>query len=792
MIAAQEMLHVGYVATQFYNEFIRSEQPYPHIKPFTLIQHVQKGDEQAIAQFYETFAAPIIHGFLERHPADFNEEVYGKSQFKILYTHIGNFRGDTEMAEGRDIIEQQRNIVTAWCKSIVTHDWIDESRKAFRDQNPQLYLDRVPLPEIEPENAITSEKLKVMLSEMLPEILDEEEYEIISLRMSESTNQEIFSLALSNRYSTVEAVEQKALATITKVEETIFRPAGVRKLSEWAEFYSINLSNLQSAYKKGSFEAIILFDPQDGFAMNAYATEDMLRPYLLRRSYIDPSLIEQGYIPVSNLPECKTLYNAENRQLLHVDQRGKRIYIHTDKLDEWRESKRKKPEVKTIQELPEEKLPEKQKIAKEYVIFDQSKIKTVIIPNNTELQLMPNDELEQIPSEELTTFGSALRAFRLRVGVEQKELAEIMDIDPRNLRRYESGEAYPRDQTTFLRSLWKLQINEAEGLQLIELSEKRIFDIRGLPVIICMKNNLPEISVDEFNSYGSLLRTLRQRVGLSRQELAQNIGQNRSQIYDYESGIAKPQYANSVLKIIETVCNTREEAMKLLELSGHLPAFSLYTQKKRRLDIRGLTVTIANNIQQVEELSLDTYTEFGLLVKVMRQRQGITQNELMKFVGLHGIQVHRIEKNESIPRYKTVLKIIEALCCTETEAEKLLELSRYLPTDFDTLETRDIHIGKLAVKLAINNETLPDLPLEVYPNFGSFLQALRERVGLSRPEFAHYIEKARDYIWKTEVRGTRIQDMTSILKIIKRTCRSEEEAKKLLDLYGYSYEDEVA
>lgn len=72
-------------------------------------------------------------------------------------------------------------------------------------------------------------------------------------------------------------------------------------------------------------------------------------------------------------------------------------------------------------------------------------------------------------------------------------------------------------------------------------------------------------------SFGEQLRNYREQLGMSQQTLAERTGVSPSQLSRIQSGQKKPPPAETVLRMIEVLRLTGDEAADLLEAAGYSP-----------------------------------------------------------------------------------------------------------------------------------------------------------------------------------------------------------------------------
>lgn len=72
-------------------------------------------------------------------------------------------------------------------------------------------------------------------------------------------------------------------------------------------------------------------------------------------------------------------------------------------------------------------------------------------------------------------------------------------------------------------------------------------------------------------SFGEQLRAYRERLGMSQQTLAERTGVSPSQLSRIQSGEKKPPPAETVLRMIEVLRLTADEAANLLEAANYSP-----------------------------------------------------------------------------------------------------------------------------------------------------------------------------------------------------------------------------
>lgn len=121
----------------------------------------------------------------------------------------------------------------------------------------------------------------------------------------------------------------------------------------------------------------------------------------------------------------------------------------------------------------------------------------------------------------------------------------------------------------------------------------------------------------------------------------------------------------------------------------------------------------------------------GSQIKAIREKSELTQKEFAKRIGLHPISLSKIENDKTMPRAKTIEKIIDTFGTIEDQAELaksfiiengkkkvnlfcdlLLEISKDMNVDISNLKSADVLDIYDLVEIIIKNRLKKLLTLE--------------------------------------------------------------------------------
>jgi transcriptional regulator with XRE-family HTH domain len=170
--------------------------------------------------------------------------------------------------------------------------------------------------------------------------------------------------------------------------------------------------------------------------------------------------------------------------------------------------------------------------------------------------------------------------------------------------------------------------------------------------------------MEQVQKFGKKLRQLRKARDLSLRELARKAGVSFTYLSKLESGQLPPPSESAVARLAGALSTDRDE---LLQLSGRVPA-----------DIAGM---VKNRARQ----------EFGLKLKELRKRAGLTQQELAEKVGISATYLSKIENGIMPPPTRGV--IIRLAEVVRTNKNELLNLAGKNP----------INIARMREKLNAGN-----------------------------------------------------------------------------------------
>ncbi|MDP6501073.1 MAG: helix-turn-helix transcriptional regulator, partial [Dehalococcoidales bacterium] len=135
--------------------------------------------------------------------------------------------------------------------------------------------------------------------------------------------------------------------------------------------------------------------------------------------------------------------------------------------------------------------------------------------------------------------------------------------------------------------------------------------------------------------------------------------------------------------------------------------------------------------------------EFGLHIKALRERAGLSQRKLAEEVGTHFSYLSKIENGLiSPPSREVLLKLAEVL---KADKDDLVILAGKIPSDIASI------LEDQKVMESLRNASDEQRPWNVNnSSFSERLRTLRERAGLSQAELATIIGVNFTYLSKIE------------------------------------------
>jgi len=111
-------------------------------------------------------------------------------------------------------------------------------------------------------------------------------------------------------------------------------------------------------------------------------------------------------------------------------------------------------------------------------------------------------------------------------------------------------------------------------------------------------------------------------------------------------------------------------------------------------------------------MAIDTGSPFGLLLRSLRVRTGLSQNQLARRAGVDPAYVNRLERasadSTALPSRRVVLSLAEALEAGPVEVERLLVAAGLCPESIAQLGSWDACLGDVAGVLADHRLTADD------------------------------------------------------------------------------------
>lgn len=120
-------------------------------------------------------------------------------------------------------------------------------------------------------------------------------------------------------------------------------------------------------------------------------------------------------------------------------------------------------------------------------------------------------------------------------------------------------------------------------------------------------------------------------------------------------------------------------------------------------------------------------SEFGKLLKALRERRGVSQSKLAEKAGFDHSYVSRLEGGARMPTRDAVDRLGAALELGESERDSLLASAGFLPRDLTSLLSSEPIIGEVLDLLRDE-----DLPSECRENIRKQLHLLAEQAKFAR------------------------------------------------------------
>ncbi|MGB2705810.1 MAG: helix-turn-helix domain-containing protein, partial [Candidatus Omnitrophota bacterium] len=240
------------------------------------------------------------------------------------------------------------------------------------------------------------------------------------------------------------------------------------------------------------------------------------------------------------------------------------------------------------------------------------------------------------------TFKERVKLLRLEMCLTQKELAIKVGVTQHAVQMWENGKNMPNPQ-----HISKL----AEVLQ-TSVSHLVADMPEGALMNICINE---EDSPGYRKLLGLKIKLLRYKAGLFQNEVAKKIGASRGIVNNWEIGrhVPRPFYLPKLAEVLQATVS---------QLLVGLPEETLMSARIDNQDSPG-------------EMKC-----FGLKIRVLRYKLGLTQQELAERIGASFGSVARWEKGESFPLPKNMPKLVEVLQTTVsqlivgTPEEKLMNM----------------------------------------------------------------------------------------------------------------------
>ena len=115
-------------------------------------------------------------------------------------------------------------------------------------------------------------------------------------------------------------------------------------------------------------------------------------------------------------------------------------------------------------------------------------------------------------------------------------------------------------------------------------------------------------------------------------------------------------------------------------------------------------------------------TEFGVLLKNLREKRGVSQSKLAERAEFDHSYVSRLESGARMPTRDAVERLAEALKLEQPQLDSLLAAAGFLPRDITSLLTNEPVIGEVLDFL--QNE---EVPSEFRDNMRQVLQLLAKQ-----------------------------------------------------------------
>lgn len=318
----------------------------------SIVEKARAGDIIAMAELAE-FIGPKILRYYRRRLPDEAEDLTQSSLMDIVQS-LPTFVADPESpadAFMRWSFAIARNNLAGQFERITQEGEHLESFEPYREgtlypgnMNSPTSLwsyDEYPVEQSSEEKS-DLETLTFQFQERLKNILSPLELKVTQLRITGQNNKHISE---ATRISTG-AVKQIVSSARHKIEQTLLYPAGFKLLAEYPDYHVLAV-----AAREGRVEAVKILG-------SWYSTDEWVKQYQWKRTVVDQSLLNQGYVVLSEQSfhgyrEYIILLRPKYRNI--VKRSGNRLYIKPKDLDRFRETRLKKiniigpgPEYKSI------------------------------------------------------------------------------------------------------------------------------------------------------------------------------------------------------------------------------------------------------------------------------------------------------------------------------------------------------------------------------------------------------------------------------------------------------------
>ncbi|WP_189094341.1 helix-turn-helix domain-containing protein [Nocardia jinanensis] len=311
------------------------------------------------------------------------------------------------------------------------------------------------------------------------------------------------------------------------------------------------------------------------------------------------------------------------------------------------------------------------------------------------------------------TLGTWLTDIRKHNNMTRAEFAELLDVSPSSIDRWEIGSSAPSlDHSRIMLDKDVVTVTLLESAYQHFYHDPAKFP-DGLPPLIPQIHN-PTI----YPTLGTWLADIRKHHDMTPPEFAEHLGLSRPTIDDWETGSRKPplvQLRNMLDKDVVTVT--------LLE-----SAYQHFYHDPAKFPDR-----LPPLIPQIHNPTI--YPTLGTWLADIRKHHGMTPPEFAEFFGLTRTAIDYWEAGSRKPSLDQLRTLLEENLVPENALQSAYQHFYHDPTEFPD------RLPPLIPQ--IHNPT-------IYPTLGTWLADIRKHHDMTPPEFAEHLEVRRETIARWE------------------------------------------